>query len=106
LCRPFTTLDSGGSAGSSSDAARTRDAGVSWGGMSLRRIWFAVQLLVTVVLMALLFRAFQWAQFWETISRVPAWLYVGSFLVVLAGAALCCVWLSLRLVRGGAGAVL
>ena len=62
--------------------------------MSVKRIWFAVQLLVTVALMALLFRAFQWAQFWEAIGRVPAWLYVGSFLVVLAGHALyACRWL-------------
>jgi uncharacterized protein (TIRG00374 family) len=61
--------------------------------MSLKRFWFALQLLITVALAALLFRNFEWARFWEALGRVPAWSYVGSFLVVISGQALyACRW--------------
>lgn len=56
--------------------------------MSLRRLAFGVQIVVTAALLALLFRKFNWASFQSAFSRTPLWFYVASFGVLIAGQAL------------------
>jgi uncharacterized membrane protein YbhN (UPF0104 family) len=56
--------------------------------VSLRRLAFAVQIVVTVALLALLLRKFNWALFQSTLSRTPLWFYLASFGVLVAGQAL------------------
>lgn len=56
--------------------------------MSLRRLAFAVQIVVTAALLALLLRKFNWALFQSTLSRTPLWFYLASFGVLVAGQAL------------------
>jgi len=56
--------------------------------MNLKRLAFGVQVVVTAVLLALLFRKFDWALFRSTFSRTPMWFYLASFGVLVAGQAL------------------
>jgi Predicted integral membrane protein len=56
--------------------------------VSLRRLAFGVQIVVTAALLALLFRKFNWASFQSAFSRTPLWFYVASFGVLIAGQAL------------------
>ncbi len=56
--------------------------------MSFKRLGFAVQVVVTGALLALLFRNFDWAVFRAAFLRVPAWFYLASFGVLIAGQAL------------------
>ena len=56
--------------------------------MSLKRLAFAFQAAVTVALLALLFRKFDWAVFQSAFTRTPPWFYVASFGVLVAGQAL------------------
>jgi uncharacterized protein (TIRG00374 family) len=56
--------------------------------VSLKRCTFAVQAVVTAALLALLFRNFDWASFRLVFSRIPAWFYLASFGVLVAGQAL------------------
>jgi uncharacterized membrane protein YbhN (UPF0104 family) len=56
--------------------------------VSLRRLAFAVQIVVTAALLALLLRKFNWALFQSTLSRTPLWFYLASFGVLVAGQAL------------------
>jgi uncharacterized protein (TIRG00374 family) len=53
--------------------------------MSLKRLAFAAQVAVTVALLALLFRGFDWPSFHSAFSRTPLWFYLASFGVLLAG---------------------
>ncbi len=50
-----------------------------------RRLLFAAQAGVTVVLLALLLRGFDWTAFQALFLRIPGWFYVASLAVVLAG---------------------
>jgi uncharacterized membrane protein YbhN (UPF0104 family) len=56
--------------------------------VSLRRLAFGVQIVVTAALLVLLFRKFNWASFQSTFSRTPLWFYLASFGVLVAGQAL------------------
>jgi glycosyltransferase 2 family protein len=56
--------------------------------MSLKRFVFAVQVGITATLLALLFRHFDWAAFRVVFSRIPAWFYLASLGVLIAGQAL------------------
>ena len=56
--------------------------------MNLKRLAFGVQVVVTAVLLALLFRKFDWALFQSAFSRTPLWFYLVSFGVLVAGQAL------------------
>jgi uncharacterized protein (TIRG00374 family) len=56
--------------------------------MSLKRLAFAFQAAVTVALLALLFRKFDWPVFQSAFTRTPPWFYVASFGVLVAGQAL------------------
>ncbi|HVN30827.1 MAG TPA: lysylphosphatidylglycerol synthase transmembrane domain-containing protein [Thermoanaerobaculaceae bacterium] len=56
--------------------------------MSLKRLAFGVQLVVTAALLALLFRNFDWALFQSAFSSTPLWLYLASFGALVAGQAL------------------
>lgn len=56
--------------------------------MSLKRLAFLAQIVVTAALLALLFRNFDWTAFLSTFSRTPLWLYLASFGVLIAGQAL------------------
>ena len=56
--------------------------------MSLKRLAFGVQFIVTVALLALLFRKFDWTLFRSAFSRIPPWFYLASFGVLVAGQAL------------------
>jgi uncharacterized membrane protein YbhN (UPF0104 family) len=53
--------------------------------MSLKRLAFGVQVVVTALLLALLFRKFDWALFQAAFSRTPLWFYFASFGVLIAG---------------------
>lgn len=56
--------------------------------MRLKRLTFAVQIVVTAVLLVLLFRNFDWMSFRAALSRTPLWFYSASFGVLIAGQAL------------------
>lgn len=56
--------------------------------MRLKRLTFAVQVVVTAVLLVLLFRNFDWTSFRAALSRTPLWFYSASFGVLIAGQAL------------------
>jgi glycosyltransferase 2 family protein len=56
--------------------------------MSLKRLAFAFQVVVTAALLALLFRNFDWALFQSAFTRTPLWFYFASFGVLVAGQAL------------------
>jgi uncharacterized protein (TIRG00374 family) len=56
--------------------------------MSLKRLAFAFQAAVTVALLALLVRKYDWAVFQSAFTRTPPWFYVASFGVLVAGQAL------------------
>lgn len=56
--------------------------------MSLKRLVFGAQVAVTVVLLALLFRKFDWALFQSAFSRTPLWFYLASFGVLVVGQSL------------------
>ncbi len=53
--------------------------------MSLKRLAFAFQVVVTAALLALLFRKFDWAVFQSAFTRTPLWFYLASFAVLVAG---------------------
>jgi uncharacterized membrane protein YbhN (UPF0104 family) len=50
-----------------------------------RRVLFGAQLAVSLVLLAALFKDFEWAAFWQLATTLPAWFYGLSFAAVLAG---------------------
>jgi hypothetical protein len=56
--------------------------------MRLKRLALAVQIVVAAVLLALLFRNFDWTAFGSIVSRLPMWFYAVSFVVLAAGQAL------------------
>src|SRR6266700_2690518 len=56
--------------------------------MSLKRLAFVLQAVVTATLLVLLFRKFDWAAFQSAFTRTPPWFYVASFGVLVAGQAL------------------
>jgi len=56
--------------------------------MSLKRLAFGVQVVVTGALLALLFHKFDWALFQSAFSRTPLWFYLASFGVLFVGQAL------------------
>ena len=56
--------------------------------MSLKRLAFVLQAVVTAALLVLLFRKFDWAAFQSAFTRTPPWFYVASFGVLVAGQAL------------------
>jgi uncharacterized membrane protein YbhN (UPF0104 family) len=56
--------------------------------LRLKRLTFAVQVVVTAVLLVLLFRNFDWMSFRSALSRTPLWFYSASFGVLVAGQAL------------------
>jgi uncharacterized protein (TIRG00374 family) len=56
--------------------------------VSLRRLAFAVQLVVTAVLLVLLLRRFDWVSFQSAFSRIPLWFYLSTFGVVAGAQAL------------------
>jgi uncharacterized protein (TIRG00374 family) len=56
--------------------------------MNLKRIAFALQVVVTAALLTLLFRNFDWASFRTAFSHTPLWFYAASFGVLVAGQAL------------------
>ena len=49
-----------------------------------RHIWFGIQAIGTVVLLALLFRNFDWVRFFDVLSAMSPAFYAGSLLVVIA----------------------
>lgn len=49
-----------------------------------RRILFAVQAAVTVLLLVLLFRGFDWPRFGALLAHLPVSYYIGSLVIVLA----------------------
>ncbi len=53
--------------------------------MTRRLAWLALQGLVTVGLLILLFRTFDWPRFWDLMRHLPPWLYAGSLAVVAVG---------------------
>src|SRR5262249_19809847 len=53
--------------------------------MSLRRLWLAAQGAVSVALLILLFRAFDFAAFAALFQRIPVWFYLASFLALAVG---------------------
>jgi uncharacterized protein (TIRG00374 family) len=53
--------------------------------MTRKYSWVAVQGLVTIGLLGLLFRGFDWVRFWELVQGIPPWLYLGSLIVVVVG---------------------
>src|SRR5438105_13755121 len=53
--------------------------------MPRRRLALLAQLLLTIGLLALLVRDFDWAQFSAIVMRVPAWFYGGSLLMLATG---------------------
>jgi hypothetical protein len=53
--------------------------------MTTRRLWLAVQTVVTVVLLALLFHRFDWAAFGSVLRHLSPALYAASLLAVVAG---------------------
>lgn len=56
--------------------------------MSLKRLAFGIQVLLTAALLALLFRKFDWAAFGSAFARVPVWFYLVSFGLLVVGQAL------------------
>jgi uncharacterized protein (TIRG00374 family) len=50
-----------------------------------RRVIGAAQAVVTVVLLALLFRGFDWGAFRALYSRLPFWFYAASLVVMISG---------------------
>ena len=64
---------------------RTAGAGESFLLMRDKRIWLAAQSALTVLLLGLLFRGLDVAAFRELFVAVPAWFYLLSLLVILAG---------------------
>jgi glycosyltransferase 2 family protein len=56
--------------------------------MSLKRLAFGVQAVITAALLILLFRKFDWTLFEAAFSRTPLWFYPASFGVLVAGQAL------------------
>src|SRR5258708_3466316 len=56
--------------------------------MSFKRLVLAVQVVVTGVLLVLLLGKFDWVVFRAAFLRVPAWFYMASFGVLIAGQAL------------------
>jgi len=53
--------------------------------MSRRNLVFAVQAVVTTVLLTLLFRRFDWPRFAELVGQMSVWFYLGSLLALTAG---------------------
>jgi len=53
--------------------------------VSLKRLAFGVQVVVTAALLALLLRNLDWALFRSAFSRTPLWLYLASFAVLVVG---------------------
>jgi uncharacterized protein (TIRG00374 family) len=56
--------------------------------MSPKRWAFAIQIVVTAVLVTLLLRNFDWAAFRSAFGRTPPWVYAAFFLVLVFGQAL------------------
>ena len=56
--------------------------------MKTSRVLFAAQLLVTVALLGLLLRNFDWLSFRSSLTRVPLWFYLASFGLLVVGQAL------------------
>ena len=50
-----------------------------------RHAWLAVQIVVTLVLLAALLRGFDWAAFGEVLSAIPPAFYLGSLSAVVVG---------------------
>jgi uncharacterized membrane protein YbhN (UPF0104 family) len=50
-----------------------------------RRVWLAIQAVVTVVLLVMLFRRFDWAAFGSLLRRMSPAFYLGSLFAVVAG---------------------
>ena len=53
--------------------------------MKDKRVWLAAQALVTTILLVLLFRRLDLSVLWAQFVRVPAWFYLLSIALVLAG---------------------
>lgn len=53
--------------------------------MTRKHVLFALQALVTIVLLALLFRGFDWQAFRKLLRGIPWWFYAFSFATVLTG---------------------
>ncbi|PYR20233.1 MAG: hypothetical protein DMF94_12710 [Acidobacteria bacterium] len=53
--------------------------------MTRRQVWLTLQVVVTVILLALLFRRFDWAAFGLVLRRMSLGFYVGSLLAIVAG---------------------
>jgi uncharacterized membrane protein YbhN (UPF0104 family) len=53
--------------------------------VSRKQLFFALQMAVTVCLLFLLFRAFDWSEFLRLLRQLPLAFYVWSFLTILAG---------------------
>lgn len=53
--------------------------------MRQKHVWFGLQAVVTVLLVLVLWRRFDWARFSEVFSKLPLWFYVGSLAAVSAG---------------------
>ena len=53
--------------------------------MRRRQFWLGVQAVLTVALLGLLFRNFDWQRFTEVLGRVTPAFYLGSFAVVVLG---------------------
>jgi uncharacterized protein (TIRG00374 family) len=56
--------------------------------MNLRRLIFTGQVAIAALLLVLLFRKFDWVAFRSAFAHVPAWFYLASFVVLVAGQAL------------------
>ena len=50
-----------------------------------RRLWLSLQTVVTVVLLVLLFRRFDWAAFGSVLRHISPSFYVGSLLAIVVG---------------------
>lgn len=53
--------------------------------MNRRNLVFAVQAIVTMALLVMLFRRFDWARFGEVLQQLSAWFYAGSLLALALG---------------------
>lgn len=53
--------------------------------MTRKYQWLILQGLVTLGLLVLVFRGFDWPRFWVLLQNVPPWLYLGSLAVVVVG---------------------
>jgi len=53
--------------------------------MNRKRLWVAAQVLITVLLLYILFRNFDWQNFWRLLQKVSVWFYLVSLLVIFLG---------------------